>query len=150
MRHGLKVLRDIQIMSWPQFLVLPVLPLDPPASGGGQQEDARCGRLPVAFPIVFIPLYVTGSNHGQTGFVHATRKPLNLTPMGQAAGRTSEAISEKMSTMQMIKVHSPTTDGRHIVMSRYTQTERGAALLFAQLRLSLPEQPPPRFMPQDR
>lgn len=37
-RHGLKVLRDIQIMSWPQFLVLPVLPLDPPASGGDNKK----------------------------------------------------------------------------------------------------------------
>ncbi|MCC7211186.1 MAG: hypothetical protein E3K40_03520 [Candidatus Brocadia sp.] len=39
---------------------------------------------------------------------------------GLASGLTSEAILEKMSPMQMIDVHLPTTDGRHIVMSRYT------------------------------
>ena len=44
----------------------------------------------------------------------------------------------------MIDVHLPTTDGRHIVMSRYTQPEKDVALLLAQLGLALPEQPPPK------
>ncbi|BBO17999.1 conserved hypothetical protein [Candidatus Brocadia pituitae] len=51
---------------------------------------------------------------------------------------------EKMSTMQMLDVHLPTTDGRHIVMNRYTQPEKDVALLLSQLGLSLPEQPPPK------
>ena len=42
----------------------------------------------------------------------------------RAAGLISEAILEKMSNIQMIDVHLPTTDGRHIVMSHYTQTEK--------------------------
>ncbi|MCQ3917236.1 MAG: hypothetical protein DPW20_07620 [Candidatus Brocadia sp.] len=50
----------------------------------------------------------------------------------------------KISNIQMIDVHLPTTDGRHIVMSRYTQPEKDVSLLLAQLGLTLPEQPPPK------
>ncbi|GAN32369.1 transposase IS4 family protein [Candidatus Brocadia sinica JPN1] len=64
---------------------------------------------------------------------------------GRAAGLTSEAILEKLSSIQMIDVHLPTTDGRHIVMSRYTQPEKDVVLLLAQLGLMLPEQPPPKI-----
>lgn len=64
---------------------------------------------------------------------------------GRAAGLISEAILEKMSNTQMIDVHLPTTDGRHIVMSRYTQTEKDVSLLLAQWGLSLPEQLPPKI-----
>ncbi|OQZ04268.1 MAG: hypothetical protein B6D34_04650 [Candidatus Brocadia sp. UTAMX1] len=49
----------------------------------------------------------------------------------RAAGLISEAILEKMSNIQMIDVHLPTTDGRHIVMSHYTQTEKDVSLLLA-------------------
>jgi transposase len=62
----------------------------------------------------------------------------------RAAGLTSDAILEKLSAIQMIDVHLPTTDGRHIVMSRYTQPEKDVSLLLAQLKLTLPEQPPPK------
>ncbi len=50
---------------------------------------------------------------------------------GRAAGLTSEAILEKLSTIQMIDVHLPTTDGRHIVMSRYSQPDKDISLLLA-------------------
>jgi transposase len=63
---------------------------------------------------------------------------------GKAAGLTSEAILEKFSGIQMIDVHLPTTDGRHIVMSRYTEPEKDVLLLLAQLGLTLPAQPPPK------
>lgn len=63
---------------------------------------------------------------------------------GRAAGLTFEAILEKMSNIQMIDVHLPTTDGRHIVMSRYTQPGKDVVLLLAQLGLTLPEQPLPK------
>ncbi|MBF8277490.1 MAG: hypothetical protein HW390_2563, partial [Candidatus Brocadiaceae bacterium] len=36
------------------------------------------------------------------------------------------------------------TDGRHVVMSRYTQPEKDVSLLLAQLGLPLPDQPPPK------
>ncbi|TAN35214.1 IS1634 family transposase [Patescibacteria group bacterium] len=63
---------------------------------------------------------------------------------GRAAGLTSDAILKKLSNIQMIDIHLPTTDGRHIVMSRYTQPEKDVSLLLAQLGLSLPDQPPPK------
>ena len=62
----------------------------------------------------------------------------------RAGELTSEAIREKLSGIQMINVHLLTTDGRHSVMSRYTQPEKDVSLLLAQLGLTLPEQPPPK------
>lgn len=64
---------------------------------------------------------------------------------GRASGLTSEAILEKLSNIQMVDIHLPTTDGRHVVMSRYTQPEKDVSLLLAQLGLSLPDQPPPKI-----
>jgi 50S ribosomal subunit-associated GTPase HflX len=40
--------------------------------------------------------------------------------------------------MQMIDVHLPTTDGRTIILSRYTQPEADLQLLLKQLKLELP------------
>jgi transposase len=62
-----------------------------------------------------------------------------------ASGLTPRAILEKFSTMQMVDVHLPTTDGRYFVMPRYTQPDRDQKLLLTQLRFRLPEQPPPRI-----
>jgi hypothetical protein len=39
----------------------------------------------------------------------------------------------------------PTTDGRQLVLSRYTQPEKDLQLLLDQLKLLLPEQPPPKI-----
>jgi transposase len=61
-----------------------------------------------------------------------------------APGLTPRSVLEKFSTIQMIDVHLPTTDGRKVVMSRYTQPEPELKILLRQLRLSLPHQPPPR------
>jgi len=47
--------------------------------------------------------------------------------------------------MQMIDVHFPTTDGRNLILSRYTQPEKDVQLLLHQLNLTLPDQPPPRI-----
>ena len=47
--------------------------------------------------------------------------------------------------MQMIDVHLPTTDGRTIILSRYTQPEADLQLLLKQLKLELPDQPPPKI-----
>jgi hypothetical protein len=45
----------------------------------------------------------------------------------------------------MIDVHLPTTDGRHVILPRYTQPEKELQVLLNQLKLTLPEQPPPRI-----
>jgi hypothetical protein len=56
---------------------------------------------------------------------------------------TPRSILEKFAAVQMIDVHLPTTDGRKVIMARYTQPEPELQILIEQLRLSLPEQPTP-------
>ena len=63
-----------------------------------------------------------------------------------APGLTPRAILEKFSTMQMVDVHLPTTDGRYLILPRYTHPDRDLSLLLAQLQLVLPKQPPPRIV----
>jgi hypothetical protein len=67
----------------------------------------------------------------------------NLRPL--AGGLTPREVIAKFKTMQMVDVHIPTTDGRELLLSRYTQPETEHRMLLQQLRLSLPEQPPPKI-----
>ena len=62
-----------------------------------------------------------------------------------APGLTARSALEKFAAVQMIDVHLPTTDGREIVLTRYTQPEPELQLLISQLKLRLPSQPPPRI-----
>jgi transposase len=62
-----------------------------------------------------------------------------------APGLTPRAVLEKFAAVQMVDVHLPTTDGRHLILSRYTQPEKDFQLLLGQLKLVLPEQPPPKI-----
>jgi transposase len=62
-----------------------------------------------------------------------------------APGLTPRAVLEKFSAMQMIDVHLPTSDGRTIILSRYTQPEADLQLLLKELKLELPDQPPPKI-----
>ena len=62
-----------------------------------------------------------------------------------AGGTTPREVNGKFRTMQMVDVHLPTTDGRELTLSRYTQPEPEHCMLLDQLRLSLPSQPPPRI-----
>lgn len=62
-----------------------------------------------------------------------------------ASGLTTKAVLEKLAAIQMVDVHFPTTDGRALIFSRYTQPEKDQKLLLAQLDLKLPPQPPPRI-----
>jgi transposase len=62
-----------------------------------------------------------------------------------APGLTPRAVLEKFSAMQMIDVYLPTSDGRTIILSRYTQPESELKLLLNQLKLQLPDQPPPKI-----
>jgi transposase len=62
-----------------------------------------------------------------------------------APGLTPKAVLEKMAAIQMVDVHFPTTDGRTLIFSRYTQPEKDQKMLLAQLDLKLPPQPPPRI-----
>jgi hypothetical protein len=62
-----------------------------------------------------------------------------------APGLTPRAVLEKLATIEMLDVCFPTTDGRRLVMPRYTQPEPDQQLLLHHLKLSLPPQPPPRL-----
>ena len=66
-----------------------------------------------------------------------------------APGLTPRAVLDKFGLVQMIDIHLPTTDGRKVIMSRYTQPEPELQMLLKQLRLSLPHQPPPRVTARD-
>ena len=68
-----------------------------------------------------------------------------------AGGLTPRAVIEKFSVVQMLDVHLPTTDGREIVLTRFTQPEKDLLLLLQMLKISLPEQPPPKiYTPKNR
>jgi len=62
-----------------------------------------------------------------------------------APGLTARSALEKFAAVQMIDVHLPTTDGRELLLTRYTQPEPELQLLIQQLKLNLPPQPPPRI-----
>jgi hypothetical protein len=66
-----------------------------------------------------------------------------------APGLTPRAVLEKLATVQMLDVCLPTTDGRWLIMPRYTQPEPEQMLLLHQLHLALPTQPPPRIKPAE-
>ena len=63
----------------------------------------------------------------------------------KAPGLTARQALDKFSTMQMLDVHFPTTDGRELIFTRYTEPEPDQPLLLAQLNWILPQQPPPRI-----
>ena len=63
-----------------------------------------------------------------------------------APGLTPRSVLNKMAAIQMVDVHLPTTDVRTVILSRYTEPEPEHALLLQQLKISLPDQPPPKIM----
>ncbi len=66
-----------------------------------------------------------------------------------APGLTPRAVLEKFASLQMVDVHLPTTDGRTLILPRYTEPEKEQKLLLQRLRLQLPAQPPPRISHAD-
>jgi transposase len=62
-----------------------------------------------------------------------------------APGLTPRSVLEKFSTLQMLDVHFPTTDGRELIFCRYTQPEKEHKMILAQLGWELPPQSPPRI-----
>jgi hypothetical protein len=62
-----------------------------------------------------------------------------------APGLTPRSVLEKFSAVQMIDVHMPTTDGRELTLTRYTQPEPELQLLLKQLKFALPPRPPPKI-----
>ena len=64
---------------------------------------------------------------------------------GLAPGLTARSALQKFAAVQMIDVHLPTTDGREIILSRYTEPEPELLLLIDRMKLDLPAQPPPKI-----
>jgi transposase len=62
-----------------------------------------------------------------------------------APGLTVRSVLEKFAAVSMVDVHLPTTDGRTVIMARYTQPENELKLLLKRLKIELPAQPPPRI-----
>jgi transposase len=62
-----------------------------------------------------------------------------------ASGLTPRSVLDKFAPMQMLDVKFPTTDGRTLILSRYTEPDTDQKLLLEQLKLTLPPQPPPRI-----
>ncbi len=52
---------------------------------------------------------------------------------------------EKFAAVQMIDVYVPTTDGRELSLTRFTQPEPELKLLLDKLKLALPAQAPPKI-----
>lgn len=65
--------------------------------------------------------------------------------MIHSPGLTPAAVLEKLAAIQMIDVHLPTSDGRCLILPRYTQPEPEVKMVLEKLRLALPAQPPPRI-----
>jgi hypothetical protein len=62
-----------------------------------------------------------------------------------APGLTPRSVLEKFAAMQMIDVHLPTTDGRELVLTRYSEPEPELKLLLDKLKVDLPAQPPSKI-----
>ena len=62
-----------------------------------------------------------------------------------APGLTPRSVLEKFATVQMIDLYVPTTDGRELSLTRYTQPEPELKLLLDKLKLTLPTQAPPKI-----
>jgi hypothetical protein len=74
--------------------------------------------------------------------LHVTRRA-QLKPL--APGLTPRAVLDKLAAVQMLDVHFPTTDGRTLILSRYTELTADQKLMVNQLNLDRPPQPPPRI-----
>ena len=62
-----------------------------------------------------------------------------------APGLTPRSALEKFAAVQMIDVEIPTTDGRTIQLTRYTEPSTELKLLLQRLQLQLPAQPLPKI-----
>jgi len=67
-----------------------------------------------------------------------------------APGLTARNALEKFAAVQMVDVRIPTTDGRELLLTRYTQPEQELELFLEQLKLALPAQPPPKISAAQR
>jgi hypothetical protein len=70
---------------------------------------------------------------------------LRMKLAAHAPGLSPRAVLAQLHPIQMMDVCLPTTDGRWLIMPRYTEPEPDQQALLAKLHLTLPHQPPPRI-----
>ena len=118
-----------------------------PAPGPVPESGPRCRGSGVE--AVVGPLRQRRTGKPTTGGVKSGRADSSAKGRVQTGERAPGPVDvtglEKLSTMQMVDVHVPTTDRRHLVLPRRTEPTPDQQLLLHQLDLRLPEQPPPRL-----
>ena len=62
-----------------------------------------------------------------------------------APGLTPRSAIEKFAAVPMIDLHVPTTDGRELLLTRYTEPEPKLAFLIHNRKFVLPDQPKPKI-----
>ena len=62
------------------------------------------------------------------------------------SGLTPRQVLEQYGKVQMLDVEFPTTDGRRLVMSRFTQPDQGLKLLMHRMKKDFGDQPPPQLL----
>jgi transposase len=63
-----------------------------------------------------------------------------------APGLTVRSILEKFTSIQLVDIHLPTTDGKELRLPRYTEPDKEHLLLLSRLDLKLPPQPRPELL----
>lgn len=66
-----------------------------------------------------------------------------------APGLTPREVLTSLRAIRMVDVHLPTTDGRELIMPRFTEPDVPQQMILAKLALTLPAQPPPRIRSAD-
>jgi transposase len=66
-----------------------------------------------------------------------------------APGLTPRQALQSLRSIRMVDVHLPTTDGRELIMPRFTEPEAQQRMILQKLGLTLPAQPPPRIHSAD-
>ena len=62
-----------------------------------------------------------------------------------APGLTPRETLTSLNAIKMVDVHLPTTDGRTLILPRFTEPEAQQRMILQTLGLTLPPQPPPRI-----
>jgi hypothetical protein len=62
-----------------------------------------------------------------------------------APGLTPRETLKNLAAIKMVDVHLPTTDGRTLILPRFTEPEPAQQMILEKLGLALPPQPPPRI-----
>lgn len=65
-----------------------------------------------------------------------------------APGLTPRSVLGKMATIQMLDIHLPTSNGKELRMSRYTEPLPEHRMILEKLNLKLPKQPRPKIYPK--